>query len=110
MDTPDQRLFEADVAAAEFRSGVVKGLWGLAAPELLPEAITWPTQILWITAAPRANAPDRFYFCLDMTGYRSAPPTGTFWDPISKVALDVLKRPKGKTNTRCAKIFRTDWN
>jgi hypothetical protein len=110
MEKPDESLFEEDVASAEFRSGTAKGRWGLAPSELLPPDVKWPTRIFWIAAAPRTNSPQRFYLCLDLAGYRSVPPTGTFWDPATKASLEVAKRPKGKANTRCAKVFRTDWN
>jgi hypothetical protein len=108
MDKPDQRLFESDLVSAEFRAGVLKGLWGL--PDVLPEGVEWPRVILWMAAAPRANSPDRFYVCLDAAGYRSVPPTGTFWDPTTKSILDLAKRPKGRPGSRFAKVFRTDWN
>ena len=42
MDKPDQRLFEADVASAEFRAGALKGYWGLAGTDVLPEQPAWP--------------------------------------------------------------------
>jgi hypothetical protein len=29
MDTPDHRLFEEDLASADFRSGAAAGRWGL---------------------------------------------------------------------------------
>jgi hypothetical protein len=62
-----------------------------------------------MAAAARANAPARFYVLLDLTGYRSVSPTGTFWDPTTKFALEFSKRPKGKPDSRFAKVFRTDW-
>jgi hypothetical protein len=110
MDQPDQRLFEEDLVSAEFRAGVAKGLWGLPSPEVLPEGLKWPKTILWIAAAARPNAPERFYLLLDAAGYRSVPPTGTFWDPTTKATLDIAKRPKGKPDSRFAKVFRTGWN
>jgi hypothetical protein len=110
MLPPDQRLFEADLQSAEFRSGAAKGLWGQAAPELIPDGAVWPKVFLWMAAAPCANAPDRFYVALDATGYRSVPPTGTFWNPATKAMLDLANRPKGRPNSRFAMVFRTDWN
>ena len=102
MQSPSQRLFEADLQSAEFRSGVLKGYWGVATQD-------WPQVILWIHAAPRADAPDRYYIALDLDGYRATAPTGTFWDAETKTMLDTPKRPKGKANSRFAKVFRTDW-
>jgi hypothetical protein len=109
MDKPDQRLFGDDLLSAEFRIGVVKGRWGLPGPEVLPVSLEWPQNILWITAAVRANAPERFYLLLDAAGYRSVPPTGAFWDSTVQSTLEISKRPKGKQDSRFAKVFRTDW-
>jgi hypothetical protein len=109
MERPDQRLFEEDLRSAEFQSGAIRGLWGLPEGALLPADLTWPSVILWITPATRTNAPDRFFVRLDASGYRSVPPTGTFWDPATRAALEFGKRPKGRPNSRVAKVFRTDW-
>lgn len=110
MQSPDQRLFESDLSSAEFLIGVSKGLWGLPEGDLVPDDLAWPRVILWITPAVRENGPPRFYLGLDAANYRTVPPSGTFWDPATKAALDVAKRPKGRPGTRCAKVFRTDWN
>ena len=102
MKSPSQRLFECDVRSAEFRSGALKEHWGVA-------AVDWPRVILWIGAAPRTGAPDRYHVALDLEGYRAVAPTGTFWDPTTEAMLDTARRPKGKTGSRFAKVFRTDW-
>lgn len=109
MDKPDQRLFEADLATAEFRAGALKGYWGLGGPNVLPEQPAWPIRILWVQPAVREGAPDRFYLRLDLEGYRTMPPTGTFWDPGTGSVLTPEKRPRGKADSRFAKVFRTDW-
>ena len=109
MDKPDQRLFEADLASAEFRAGVMKGYWNLAGTDVLSELPAWPARVLWMAAAPRPNAPGRYYVQLDLSGYRSFPPTGTFWDPNTRTTLELSKRPKGRPGSRFAKVFRTDW-
>jgi len=109
MSRPDQRLFEEDLASAAYRAGVLKGLWGRAEPDARPEGAAWPREFLWLAAGKRENAPDRFYVALDLAGYRSVPPTGTFWDPVSKAILPFAKFPKGKPNSRFARVFRTDW-
>jgi hypothetical protein len=110
MQSPDQRLFESDLSSAEFQIGAAKGWWGVAETEVLPEGMAWPRVILWIAAVARENGPARYYFCLDAAGYRTVSPTGTFWDPATRSALDVGKRPKGRTGSRFAMVFRTDWN
>ena len=109
MQSPSQRLFDADVQSAEFRSGTLKVYWGVVAQDLLPDELVWPQVVLWIGAAPRAVAPDRYYVALNVDGYRAAAPTGTFWDSETKTILDTARRPKGKANSRFAKVFRTDW-
>ncbi|SRR5258708_26184567 len=109
MLAPDQRLFESDLLSAEYRNGIAKGLWGLAEADVLPDGAVWPKVFFWMAAAPRANAPERYYVALDAAGYRATPPTGTFWDPIKKAALELGKRPKGKPGSRFAMVFRTDW-
>ncbi len=102
MQSPSQRVFEADLQSANFRNGVLKEHWGVV-------ALDWPQAILWIRAAPRMSAPDRFYVSLDLEGYRTTAPTGTFWDPTTRAMLDASRRPKGKASSRFAKVFRTDW-
>lgn len=108
MATPDQRLFEEDLLTAEFRIGVANGFWGVLAQDPQPQFV-WPKAIFWIAAPPRPNAPDRFHVVLDLTGYRTVPPTGSFWDPVARAALPTARWPKGKRDTRFAKVFRTDW-
>ncbi|MGH6875746.1 MAG: DUF7665 family protein [Rhizomicrobium sp.] len=107
MPSPSQRLFEADVQSAPFRIGVAKGLWALAEPNALPDGAEWPRAFFWMAAAPRDKAPERFYIALDLSGYRSMPPTGAFWDPAAKAPLDLSKWPKGTQGSRFAMVFRT---
>jgi hypothetical protein len=109
MQAPDERLFEADLVSAEFRIGAAKGQWGEFAVETLAAALKWPARILWIAAPPRPNAPGRFHLLLNLEGYRSVPPTGAFWNPDTQTALPKAQWPKGKDNSRFAKVFRTDW-
>jgi hypothetical protein len=110
MEKPDQRLFEHDLQSAEFRIGAEKGRWGLPGSGVSPENLAWPIVILWIAAAPRPGAPERFYVMLDAAGYRTVPPTGMFWDSEGKTVLVPARRPKGKPNSRVAMVFRVDWN
>lgn len=110
MDLPDKRLFEADLTSAEFRNGVVNGWWGVPDGSTLSAATaTWPRTVLWLAAAPRADAPGRYYLSLDMSGYRAAAPTGTFFDPETGLMLELARRPMGRPESRFAKVFRTDW-
>jgi len=106
---PDKRQFDDDVSSAEFRAGVLKGEWGLIATDMEATTSTWPQVSFWIAAAPRPNSPDQFYVALNAAGYPTAPPTGTFWDPENGSILAFDRRPKGRSETRVAKVFRTGW-
>jgi len=108
MLRPDQRLFEADLSSAEFRIGESKGCWGVAGEGERPADAAWPKVYLWVAAAPRENAPNRFYLALEAEGYRVPSPTGTFWDQIKKAPLAFSAFPKGKPGSRVDKVFRTD--
>jgi hypothetical protein len=109
MEQPDKRLFEADLASADFRNGVINGWWGVPGKDVVPADLEWPRAALWIAAAPRTTGPDRFYVMLDVAGYRAAAPTGTFWDPTTRAILETAKRPRGRADSRFARVFRTDW-
>ena len=109
MEHPDHRLFNDDLLSVAFRTGVIGGRWNWSDGNLPAADLAWPTVIFWIAAAARPGAPDRFFVRLDAAGYRSVPPTGTFWDPVAKARLDFAKFPKGKPGSRVAKVFRTDW-
>jgi hypothetical protein len=109
MLPPDQRLFEEDLQSVPYRIGAAKGRWGPADATTLPDGAVWPRAFFWMVAAPRERAPDRYYVALDASGYRSVPPTGTFWDPERKARLELARRPKGRTGSRFAMVFRTDW-
>lgn len=110
MPSPDQRLFEEDVASAEFQIGADKRFWGMAPHDSQLGKMVWPKVVFWIAAPPRANAPDRFHIRLDLTGYRTASPTGSFWNPVTDAPLDTAHWPKGKSDSRLAKVFRVGWN
>ena len=108
MLAPDQRLFEADLQSAAYRSGVTKGLWAEAEAAARPDGGAWPNVYFWMAAAPRTGAPDRYYVALNLSGQAGPrPPTGPFWDPVKKQPLELGKWPKGKPNSRFATVFRT---
>lgn len=102
---PAQRLMEFDLQSPEYISGAWEGLWG----QTPHSRVEWPRQLFWIAVPPRAGAPDKYFVLLDTTGYRAASPTGTFVDPQTLAQLDNPRRPKGRENSRFAKVFRTDW-
>lgn len=109
MAASDQRLFEVDLQLAEYRAGVMKGLWAQAEPGALPDGdrAAWPNAYFWMAAASRDGAPDRHYVALNLSGYNSVPPTGPLWDPVKKQTLELGKWPKGKPNSRFSLVFRT---
>ncbi len=109
MDAPDKRLFIADCESAAFRAGIARGQWGFAESDFAPDGDTWPKAFFWLKAANRGNSPERFYFIVDGEGYRTQPPTATFWDPETKTVLAPTLRPKFRPDSRAAKVFRTDW-
>lgn len=110
MRSSAEIMLEEDLASAAFLAGAHRGNWGLPDPSVLPDACAWPRFIVWVRPASRPKAPERFYFDLDMTGYRGKPPTGTLWDAAKQAVLALELRPKGRPGSRVAKVFRTDWN
>ena len=107
--TPDHKLFTIDLEGAAFRTGVLAGRWGLAAPEALPDGMAWPRACFWLKAADRPGAPDRYHIMIDLSGYRAVSPTGSFWDADNKAMLAAASYPQGKPASRFARVFRTDW-
>jgi len=107
--SPAEKLFSVDLASAAYQSGAAAGRWGVADYSLLPKETGWPKACFWLKAAVRCGAPDRYYIMIDVTGYRSESPTGSFWDPTNKTMLAAAKYPKGKPGSRFAQVFRTDW-
>src|SRR5262245_31095181 len=107
MLPPDQKAVQADLADGPFLIGVTKGQWGLADVSGFSEGISWPHVMLWVAAAQRPNAPNRFYIRLDCQDYPTLPPTGTVWDLADNQQLPPSRRPKGVGQV--AMMFRTDW-
>lgn len=107
MAGPDELLLQADLQSAEYLSGARKQRWGVAEASALPEGVAWPRRFFWMAAASRPGAPDRYYVVLNMDGYRSAGPTGAFWNPATRTPLDLKQWPKGKAGSRFAMVFRT---
>ena len=107
---PDQRLLEEDFASPGYRAGAARRLWGRLPSRKAPASLAWPRIIIWIAAAIRDNAPNRFHFLLDATGYRARPLTGTVCEPVTGTHVDHAKRPKGRPGSRFGMVFRTDWN
>jgi len=107
--SPDQKLFAMDLEGAGYRAGVLAGRWGLAEAEAVPADLALPRVCFWLKAADRPGAPERYYIMINVEGYRAVSPTGSFWSPEKKAMLEAAKFPKGKPDSRFAKVFRTDW-
>ena len=97
MRGPDQRAFEADVAKAAFRLGVVEGRWGLI-------ETAWPYAFTAVTAWDGCE----YVLRLNCAGYPQVPPTGGPWDVIRNEVLAFDRWPRGRGG-RVSAVFRTDW-
>ena len=94
---PDQRAFQADVAKAAFRLGVVEGRWRIA-------KIEWPNAFFGVVAKDARE----FVLRLNCSGYPQLPPTGGPWDIKRNQVLGFGDWPQGKGG-RVSAVFRTDW-
>ena len=97
---PDERVFRAHAASAQFRSGVERGHWRTAGD------VEWPHVLIAVSAAPRDGAPDEFFFRFNLADYPSVAPTAAPWDPVTGAVLEEAKRPKGDG---LGLVFRSDW-
>ena len=97
MTDPDQRTFQADVAKAAFRLGVVEGRWRIV-------KIEWPNAFVGVVAKDARE----FVLRLNCSGYPQLPPTGGPWDIERDQVLAFGDWPQGKGG-RVSAVFRTDW-
>ena len=97
MKGPDQRAFEADVAKAAFRLGVVEGRWRLI-------KAAWPHAFVGVAARDGQE----YVLRLDCSGYPQAAPTGGPWDLTRNAVLAFERWPRGQGG-RVSAVFRTDW-
>lgn len=97
MKSPDQRAFEADVAKAAFRLGVIEGRWRLV-------KTAWPHAFVGVTARDGQE----YVLRLDCSGYPQAAPTGGPWDLTRNDVLAFERWPRGQGG-RVSSVFRTDW-
>ncbi|MDO6435745.1 hypothetical protein Q4E93_34340 [Flavitalea sp. BT771] len=103
--TPDIAIFNQHMSGAGFQVGLDKGMWGV--PDNDPERPTWPYIIIWIKAAIKENAPDKFFFRFTLDGYPSNAPSACPWDNDKQVVLNISEWPKGGIVT--TSIFKTGW-
>ena len=94
---PDQRAFQADVAKAAFRLGVVEERWRIV-------KIEWPNAFVAVVAKDARE----FVLRLNCSGYPQLPPSGGPWDIERDQVLAFGDWPQGKGG-RVSAVFRTDW-
>jgi hypothetical protein len=97
---PDQKAFEAHVAKADFRLGVIEGRWKHL-------ATVWPRAVIEVTASARPPAPERFAFLFELTGYPTTAATACPWDAEKNARLAFSSWPSGKLVV--PSIFRPTW-
>jgi hypothetical protein len=64
--SPSQKALEEHLATADFRLGEAEGRWKHL-------ATVWPHAVIEVTAAERANAPPRYAFRFELSGYAARP-------------------------------------
>jgi hypothetical protein len=97
---PDERALHADLASGAFLLGVCQGRWELG-------RVTWPIAHVAVFAAARPNAPDKWWFRFDCSGYPQQAPTARLWNPERDQPLPFDRWPTGRS--RVPAVFRTDW-
>ncbi|RUL84028.1 DUF7665 family protein [Tautonia sociabilis] len=97
---PDERALHADLASGAFLLGVCQGRWELG-------RVTWPFAHIAVFASPWPNAPEKWWFRFDCSGYPQQAPTARPWDPEHDRPLPFDRWPAGKS--RVPAVFRTDW-
>lgn len=102
---PAHRILMAHLQAPEFLAGAAQGWWG----HVVDERVAWPNLLLWIAAPMRPGAPEHFHVRLDFDQYPTKPPTGNIADPATTELMPFAQRPKGRADSRFAKVMRTDW-
>lgn len=98
-----EECFREHLARFDFVEGVELGKWGVHEDA----AVLWPNVVIWVSAAPRPNAPSRYYLLFDLAHYPKAGPTAYVWDPSNRTKLETAKWPKGSGDV--GKVFRIDW-
>ena len=87
--SPDRKLLERDLAAAEFRCGQVESRWRHVDTR-------WPYSLIAVSAAPRSNSPPEYGFRFECSGYPQIPVTCQLWDVALDGPLTFNKWPTGK--------------
>lgn len=97
---PDERALLVHLDGGAFQLAVHLGRWRV-------ERISWPHVWIWVSAAPRAGAPNGFCFRFECSGYPQIGPTARLWDLEADVSLAFAKWPIGRSRGQA--VFRPDW-
>lgn len=98
--TPDERVFREHLEAGPFQSGVDRGRWRL-------DSINWSHTVIAVSAAPRPNAPDEFFFRFELSNYPAAPSTAQPWNAETSAPLEANKWAAG--GGRVLLAFNPEW-
>lgn len=98
--SPSQKALEEHLATADFRLGEAEGRWKHL-------ATVWPHAVIEVTAAERANAPPRYAFRFELSGYAATAATAQPWDAEKNSPLAFNAWPTGKLIV--PSIFRPKW-
>jgi hypothetical protein len=85
----DEIAVRAHLASGRFLAGVAAKRWRLI-------DLTWPVAIIAITASPRTNGPEEWFFRFELTGYPQQTPTAMPWDLAHGQRLADQNYPKGE--------------
>ena len=102
--SPDNIIFNAHVAGGNFQTGLAQGMWGFPA---LPGDLPWPYAVLWVKAADKKDAPEKYFFRFTLDGYPTTPPSACPWDNDKAQILDPALWPRGGPVTMS--IFNPGW-
>ena len=102
---PDVLGFNRHVNNGDFQLAAQQGKWGIVNND--SERPTWPFTIIWVSASPRENSPEKYYFRFELTNYPSDPPDICIWNHETNTPLEAEFRPKGVEDAKM--LFRTDW-
>jgi hypothetical protein len=86
--SPEERTFRAHLLRPEFQAGVAAGRWRVI-------EIGWPTAVIAVSAAERANSPLEFVLRFELSGYPAQAPTSIPFDSETGARLAPEKLPKG---------------
>jgi hypothetical protein len=98
---PDEKAFRAHTSAGRFPAGVDAGQWRLI-------SIGWPLATIAVSAAPRAGAPDEYFFQFELGGYPNVGATARVWSPVENRLATEPERPKVNF-PGLPSPFRSDW-